>query len=55
MNAESILAGAQTIAGALSLALLFRVRRHSVALLSTRPSYEPSRTGSDLVQRTEVD
>lgn len=55
MNLEMILDGVLLVAMALSFALLHKVRRLSVALWSTGPSYRCLPTDSNLEQPTEID
>jgi len=55
MNAEMIHAGAQFLGMVLSFMLLLRIRRLSIGLWSTGPSYQCLPTGSDVEQPSEID
>lgn len=54
MNMEMILAGAQYVGIALSIALLLRVRRPSVGLWSTDLSYQRMPKQIHIEQPTEI-
>ena len=55
MNVAMILASAQLVGMVLSVSFLLRVRRLSVGIWSTIPSYQRSRAGSDVTQPSEID
>lgn len=53
MNAEMIFAGTQFVGMVLSFTLLLRVRRISIGLWSTGPSYQYLSTGSGVEQPSD--